>query len=136
MSCDLADLRPVHLGQPVHGLRKQFRRGMLVRVEFLVHGGATQPEVGAEVDDRAARLHQRHREFRRHAMRQGEEHDVGLGGKHAHVRIAEVQRARLGMAGELREDLATVWPAYWREVTATSSACGWPSIRRTSSSPE
>ena len=74
-------------------------------VKLLIDRGAAEPEVGAEVDHHAAGRELRHRELRGDTVRQGEEDDVGLRRQHAGVGVAEAKRARLRMAGELREDL-------------------------------
>src|SRR6185437_8797299 len=47
----VADLPPVDLDQPVHRLRLQFRRMMLVAVPFGISRRIRQPEVGRQVDD-------------------------------------------------------------------------------------
>ena len=44
-----------------------------MRVEFLVNGGALHPEIGAEIDDLATQLQQRHGKFRGDAVGQGQE---------------------------------------------------------------
>jgi len=71
-------LFPINFGQAVNRLLQQLRRGVIVRVEFLVNLGALEPEVGAEVDDDAASLHQRHGKLGGHPMRQREEDDLSL----------------------------------------------------------
>src|SRR5690348_7963031 len=43
--------------------------------------------------------------------------------------------AALGRCANRGKTWAMVWPAYWREVTATKSAFGWCRSNRTRSSP-
>ena len=97
---------------------------MFVRVKFLVDLRALEPEIGAQIDHDAARRDERNGVFRRDAVRQGEKNDVGLFGEKLGVRLGEAERLGFRMAGEFGNTCASDCPAFWREVTATSSACG------------
>ena len=50
------DLVPINFRQSVNGLAKQFRRGMIVAVKFLVNRGVAEPKIGAEIDNARARI--------------------------------------------------------------------------------
>ena len=99
------DLAPVNLRQSIHTLRQQLRRRMIVTVKFLVTLRALQPEIRAQINHHAARVDQRHRELRRHAMRQRQEDNLRLLREQLRVRLSEAQAARRGMTRELREHL-------------------------------
>jgi hypothetical protein len=81
-------------------------------------------------------LQQRHGEFSGDAMRQREKNNLRLFREQFGIGFAEAERLGLRMMAELREDRASVCPAYWREVSAVNSACGCVNKRRTNSSPE
>ncbi len=78
---------------------------MVVRIELLVDRGAPDAEIGAQVNDLAAELEQRHGELRRHAVRQRQEHDLRLFGQEFGLGLAEPKRPGPGVMGELRKDL-------------------------------
>jgi hypothetical protein len=123
-------------GQAIDRLFEEFGSGMVVAVEGLVGVGAFEPEIGAQINDLATEVKEGRGIFGGDAMRQGEENDLGGLGEQFGLGFAETQGVGERQMGEFRKDGATVWPANWREVTAASSAPGWRSSRRTSSSPE
>ena len=130
------DLRAIDLRQAVDRGFQQLRRRMVVRVELLVNSGALDAEIGAEIDDLAAGLQQGNGELRGDAVRQGQENDLRLLRQQFGVRFAEAQRLAPGRCANFGNTWARVCPAYWREVTAVSSTCGWDRSSRTNSSPE
>ena len=90
-------------GQSIDRFREQAGRGVGVAVEFFVHGGVAQPEVGAEVDHLQPALQQGGRDFRRHAVRQREESRLGPGrGDRVGIRLDE-GKVRPGQLAETRE---------------------------------
>lgn len=109
---------------------------MFVAVKFLIHRRAAQPEIRAQINDHTPELQQWHGELRRHAMRQGEKDDVRLLGQQFGIRLGKPQQPGPRMTGKTGNICATVWPAFWRDVTAVNSTPGWFSSRPTSSSPE
>ena len=78
---------------------------MVVRVKFFVNLRALEPEVGAQINDHAAGVEQRHGVFGGDAVRQREKNHVGLLRQQFGVRLGEAQRLGFRMAGELWENL-------------------------------
>ena len=66
---------------------------------------ALEPEIGAQINDDAAGIEQRHGVFGGDAVRQREKHHVGLLRQQLGVRLGEAERLRFRMAGEFRENL-------------------------------
>jgi len=99
------DMVPVKFGQAINGFFQEIRRGMIVGVKLLVDFGAFEPEIGAEVDDDANSVDERHGVFGGDAMGLGEEDGVGLFGQDFGVGLSEPERPGFGMAGELWEHL-------------------------------
>ena len=99
------DFIPVNFRQTINRLVQQIRRGMVVRVKFLVHRRAPEPEIGAEVNHDAAGVEQRHGVFRRDAVRQREKHHVRLLREQFGVRLGEAQCFRPRVARKFGEHL-------------------------------
>ena len=78
---------------------------MVVRVKFLVNLRALEPEIGAQINDHAAGVEQRHGVFGGDAVRQREKNHVGLLRQHFGVRLGEAERLGFRMAGEFRKNL-------------------------------
>ena len=78
---------------------------MVVGVKVLIHGRALDAEIGAQVNDLAAELEQRHGEFGGDTVRQGQEHDLRLFGQQFGFGFAEAERLGARMMGEFRKDL-------------------------------
>ena len=73
---ETGQLRAVELREPVHRGLEKVRSGVVEAVPGRIVGGVPEAEVGAEVDDRRARVDERAGHRRRGAVRQGEEHRV------------------------------------------------------------
>ena len=99
------DFVAINFRQTINRLAQQIRRGMVVRVKFLVNRRALEPEIGAQVNHLAARVEQRHGEFGGDAVRQRQKHHLRLLGEQFGLRLGEAQRFGARMTGELGEDL-------------------------------
>ena len=76
----------------VNADRRQLRRMVRLPVEFLIHRRVLDPKIRAQIQHPQPRHHQRSRKFRRHPMRQCEEHILGARGENGvHGRFDKLQ---------------------------------------------
>ena len=100
----VADPVAIYLGQSVDGFREELGGGVIVGVEFLVHRGAAETEIRAEINNNLAGGGQRNGELRRDPVGQGEKDHVRLLRQRGGVRLGKAERARHWMARKSRED--------------------------------
>ena len=89
--CGVADLFPIAFRRTVDRLFQQFRRGMVLAVIFLVLGGGTETEIGAEVEHAHAGFHQGNRIFGSQSVRQCQECRIAFRRDLRHIGSGEFQ---------------------------------------------